>query len=78
MARQTVVVRLFAAVLAARRSAVLAGCEFLKARRLDRIELLMLATMRDNFVRVGADKVALQTVEMGRFILGCTCKECLI
>lgn len=59
LARQTVIVRLLAAVLATRRSAVLAGGKFLETRRLDRVQLLMLATVRNNFVRVGTNKVAL-------------------
>lgn len=66
---QAVVVRLLAAVLAARGPAVLARGELLETGRLDRVELLVLPPVRHHLVRVGADELALQAVEVGRLVL---------
>lgn len=70
LARQAVIMSLLAAVLAARGPALLARGELLEAGCLDRVELLVLPSVGDDLVRVGADEVALQAVEMGRLVLG--------
>lgn len=50
-----------------------ARLELLEASCLNGVELLMLPAMSDHFVGVGTNKLALETVEMGGFVLASTC-----
>ena len=68
-----VVVGLLPGVAAPVDSAVLGGGELLKACSQDAVQLLMLPSVSDNFVGVGAVIVALQTVEMTGTLLIGTC-----
>ena len=72
-ALEAVVVRLFVRVGAAVHPAALRRCELFEAGRQDRVGLLMLAPVGHHFVRVGADELAFQTVEVRRFILHRAC-----
>lgn len=61
---KTMVVGLLSRMGATVRRADLTRSEFLESGRVDRIELLMLSPVRDHFVRVRADEVAFDAVEM--------------
>lgn len=61
---KTVVVRLFAAMLAVLDAAHLTRSEFFESSRLDTVQFLMLASVGHHFVCVGANEFAFQTVEM--------------
>lgn len=73
LAGQAVVMGLLAAVLAIRCPAMLTRREFFEARRLYGIQLLMLPPVGDDFVRVRADEVALEAVEVRSFVLRRAC-----
>lgn len=72
---QTVVVRLLAGMDALALCAALGRGELLEASGHDGVKLLMLASVRDYLVGVRADKVALETVEVRRFVLSGACRE---
>ena len=69
VALEAMVVRLFLVVVAGSYGAWLRGCELLETSGVDRVSLLVLATMGDHFVGIRAHKVALHAVEVGRFVL---------
>lgn len=71
-ALEAVIVRLLAGLLARLDATALRRRELLEAGRQDRVRLGMLAPVRHHFVRVRAHKVALETVEMRRFVLHAT------
>lgn len=75
LAVQTVVVRLLAGMDALALCAALRRGELLEASGHDGVKLLMLASVRDYLVGVRADKVALETVEVRRFVLSGACRE---
>lgn len=72
---QAVVVRLFARVHAtARLAARLGRRELLETRGHDGVQFLVLAPVRHHLVGVRAHELALQTVEMRRFVLTSACE----
>ena len=73
LALPAVVVGLLPGVTAAVDGAVLGRGELLEACSQDAVQLLMLSTVGDHFVGVGAVIVALQTVEMTGTLLIGTC-----
>lgn len=67
---QTMVMRLFSGMHATTRlTACLRWCELLETRGHDRIQFLVLTSVRHHFVGVRAYELALETMEMRRFVL---------
>lgn len=66
---KTVVVSLFARMLALDTPARLAGRELLETSGCYAVQFRVLSSMSDHLVRIRADEVAFQTVEVGRFVL---------
>lgn len=72
---QTVIVRLFAAMLAILDAAHLTRSEFFETGRLDTVQFLVLATVRHHFIGVSANEFAFETVKVRGLVLGRSCKE---
>ena len=66
---KTVVVSLFARMLALDTPAWLTGRELLETCGGYAVQFRVLPPMSDHLVRIRADEVALQTVKVGRFVL---------
>lgn len=66
---KTVVVSLFARMLALDTPARLTGRELLETCGGYAVQFRVLSSMSDHLVRIRADEIALQTVEVGRFVL---------
>lgn len=72
---ETMVVGLFAAMLAILDATHLTRSEFFETGRLDTVQFLVLATVRHHFVCVSANEFAFETVKVRCLVLGRTCKE---
>lgn len=69
LALQAMIVSLFAGMLALYTTARLARRELLKARRRDTVQFRVLPPVGDHLVRVCANEIALETMEVGRLVL---------